>query len=179
MFLFIIASVFSVTQPPNIVVRSTTELLDEMYQNALGETSIRANDYVKDLPQERYYVLRQIGDREGGTGYTYYDVQGTPQEIAETKSMLKDMQTRNDTLSDILASNVPRENIVFVQFTNKASYYQVAVFWVVIVSFIIFIGGVASGLLIWHFDRYDLDPDNALLFVTEGNSIVTGTNIRK
>ena len=82
------------------------------------------------------------------------------------------MNPINDPIEKINGSN----KVIFVQFTREASYKQEAVFWVVIVTLIIFIGFVVSSLTIWHLDRYDLDPANSLLFVTEGNSIVAGTN---
>lgn len=119
------------------------------------------------------FVVREIGDNETGDGYQFYDVSGTKEQLAAFKASAQYMTRIDDkNISDINDS----KEIVFVQFTNEATYAQEAVFWVVIVTFVIFIGFVLSSLIIWHTDRYDLDPANSLLFVTEGNTIVSGIN---
>lgn len=119
----------------------------------------------------KYFIVREQGDTATGDNYTFYDVSGTKEEMAAFIAAAKMMPNISNEIK-----NLTGKEIVFVQFTNEATYKQEAVFWVVIVTFIIFIGGVLSSLILWHTDRYDLDPANSLLFVTEGNTIVSGIN---
>ena len=122
-------------------------------------------------PFGKYFIVREQGDITTGDNYTFYDVSGTKEEMAAFIAAAKMMPNINKEIKDLTG-----KEIVFVQFTNEATYKQEAVFWVVIVTFIIFIGGVLSSLILWHTDRYDLDTANSLLFVTEGNTIVSGIN---
>lgn len=169
-FLFSIAF----AAPPNIEKISVSEMYKIMYEpyELNASTPTTAQECIQKIKENIAFILRDHGDTTSGSGYKFYNVAGTPEEIAQFTAAAQLMNPINDPIEKINGSN----KVIFVQFTREASYKQEAVFWVVIVTLIIFIGFVVSSLTIWHLDRYDLDPANSLLFVTEGNSIVAGTN---
>lgn len=168
-FLFSIAF----AAPPNIEKISVSEMYKIMYEPyELNASEPRTAAACQNVKPNITFILRDHGDTTSGSGFKFYNVAGTPEEIAQFTAAAQYMKQINDPIESINGTNL----VIFVQFTREASYKQEAVFWVVIVTLIIFIGFVVSSLTIWHLDRYDLDPANSLLFVTEGNSIVAGTN---
>lgn len=164
---------FSVLSVPNIKSISIEKLYEDMYK-CYGLTNSSIPLKASDLKTCNIaFVLRETGDIESGDGYTFYDVSGTKEQLAAFQASAQYMQKYDDTLNTSFNNS---HEVIFVQFTREATYAQEAVFWVVIVTFVIFIGFVLSSLILWHTDRYDLDPANSLLFVTEGNTIVSGIN---
>ncbi|KAH0791633.1 hypothetical protein GPJ56_004480 [Histomonas meleagridis] len=117
------------------------------------------------------YVMRDSGEREDGSNYTFYKVTGTTQELAELRASLNSIV---DPVSNISQYADQGYTVKFFFLEKAASFSQMSTFWVNIVVWIIFIAAALSGYLIWHFDNYSKDPKNSLLFVTEGNRIVTG-----
>ncbi|KAH0792563.1 hypothetical protein GPJ56_003548 [Histomonas meleagridis] len=117
------------------------------------------------------YVMRESGEREDGSNYTSYKVTGTTQELAELRASLNLI---SDPISNISDYTQQGYTVKFIFLEKAASFSQMSTFWVNIVVWIIFIAAALSGYLIWHFDNYSKDPRNSLLFVTEGNRIVTG-----
>ncbi|OHT12542.1 hypothetical protein TRFO_17592 [Tritrichomonas foetus] len=175
MFLCLVFAVYSadVHQPPKYTTVSVANAYEFMYSTNNWTDTITAEQYSK-VPNS-YFILRQPGDLDDGFGADgFFEITGTPQEIAEFRANAAVMtQVTNKTFQQLKSEG---SSVYVVELKKSATYAQAATFWVTIVFFIIFIGGVASGLLIWHYDRYDLDPANSLLFVTEGNLIVSGAN---
>lgn len=164
------STIFSV---PNIESISIEKLYEIMYEPfGLNGTNPTPASKTTTPSEKIYFVIRQRGDVESGEGYKFYNVKGTKEQIAALRA-----SNENNELSDENVTTLNETNrVIFIELTNEATYAQEAVFWVVIVTFVIFIGFVLSSLIIWHTDRYDLDPANSLLFVTEGNTIVSGIN---
>jgi hypothetical protein len=116
------------------------------------------------------YVVRDKGDKITIGTSKYYYVYGTPEEIAALNATLKPIY-RNSTVFPIVA---PSDTNVFVILKVEASNSQTMLFWVNIVVWILFLGFVISAITLWHSDNYAKDPANSLLFVTDGNRLVTG-----
>jgi hypothetical protein len=111
-------------------------------------------------------VFREAGD--GETGVNFWQVYGRPKQIAELKAAF------DPVLTNASIANESFSDYAFVVFKSEADWYDLSTFWVTIVVVIIFLSFVIAAFVVWHCDDYSKDPQNSLLFVTEGNRIVTG-----
>ena len=151
---------------------SVTEFLDHVWNiNSDEAHNVAATDYFKEPPNNTCYVIREKGERIITHNYTYYYVYGTKKEIA---LLTKQFEPLIDNETTIEAMHSEGCEINFVILKAEASEYQQSVFWINIVVWAIILAGVLTGLLLWHCDNYAKDPGNSLLFVTDGNRIVTG-----
>lgn len=173
--LFFTTSILSAQ--PTIQSIPISQLYEIMYKDSNLTSVQTVDDFISaTINKPTYFVYREQGDTIVGDNFTWYDAYGTPQEVNDFMTVAQGTPQQEGKSVRELAEN---GNVIFIRITKSATYAQEAVFWVVIVFFIIFIGGVTSSLLIWHLDRYDLDPANSLLYVTEGNLIVSGINDHK
>jgi hypothetical protein len=117
------------------------------------------------------YVVRSDGEPTSGWNYTYYYVTGTKAEIAALNASITPILNATEEIRDCVNRNA---SVAFVILKSVASEDQTMTFWVNIVVWILFIGFAVSAFLIWHTDNYPKDPRNSLLFVTDGNRLVTG-----
>ena len=156
---------------PSYTTISVSEFYQNQFQlNTQSNTSYALNSSLYN-ESKTVYVIRETGEREDGSNYTFYKVTGTTQELAELKAALNLITDPTSNISDYVDQGY---TINFLVLEKEASFSQMSTFWVNIVVWIIFIAAALSGYLIWHFDNYSKDPRNSLLFVTEGNRIVTG-----
>ena len=133
------------------------------------KTNVAAAEYFAAPAAETYFVVREAGEVPTGWNSTFYYVYGTKEEIA----LLKE-QTARVTDSETSMEDIPTGKFVFARFEAEASEYQQSVFWINIVVWGMILSGVVTGLVLWACDGYAKDPANSLLFVTDGNRLVTG-----
>jgi hypothetical protein len=135
-----------------------------------GSTTI--DEYKKEEKEKPYLIFRDPGDMENMGPETenlsiYWEVYGQPKEIEALKANFLHEEGHTVNTSHPL-------DYRFVVLKSEADWHQLSTFWVTLIVFLIFIGFAASALILWHCDKYSKDPQNSLLFVTEGNRIVTG-----
>ena len=151
---------------------SVTEFLDHVWNiSSNGAHNVAAGEYFQDAPNNTCYVVREKGEAIITHNYTYYYVYGTKKEIALLTKQLEPLVDNETTIEEMHRDGC---DISFVILKAEASEYQQSVFWINIVVWAIILAGVLTGLLLWHCDNYAKDPGNSLLFVTDGNRIVTG-----
>jgi hypothetical protein len=137
--------------------------------------SLSLDDYNADSDRvSKYcYVVRSAGEPTSGWNYTYFYVTGTKQEIAELNASIASIFNNREEIGDCEKENGSAP-VAFVILKAEASEAQVMTFWVNIVVWVIFIGFALAAFLLWHSDNYAKDPLYSLLFVTDGNRLVTG-----
>lgn len=131
---------------------------------------VSANQYFSAGGNQTYFVIREAGEIPTGWNSTFYYVYGTKAEIALLKEQTAVVTDNSTNIESLPAGS----NVVFARFEAEANEYQLSVFWINIVVWAMIIGGVVTGLTLWHTDGYAKDPANSLLFVTDGNRLVTG-----
>lgn len=167
--LFLFVSLTLSKNAPSYTTITASKFMQMQFEINSGKNdtySVKADSY--NVNNDHHYVLRDKGDNETGIDYTFYRILGTAEEIAILKSNFQMINDSETNISDLTG------NISFIVLEKSASYYQMSTFWVNIVVWIIFIAFALGGYLIWHCDDYSKDPNNSLLFVTEGNRIVSG-----
>ena len=145
----------------------------EMLWNMSSEeaTNQDASTYFSaEIPKE-CFVVREKGEMITTHNYTYYYVYGTKAEIALLTKQIELITDNETTIEEMRDQGC---NITFVIPKAEASEYQISVFWITLIVCIIGVAGLLTGFLLWHCDDYSKDPANSLLFVTDGNRIVTG-----
>ena len=151
---------------------SVSDFLDQVWTiSSNGDENVAASDYFKDPENCTRYLVREKGEAITTHNYTYYYVYGTKKEIALLTKQLEPIVDNETTIEEMHRDGC---DISFVILKAEASQYQQSVFWINIVVWAIILAGVLTGLLLWHCDNYAKDPGNSLLFVTDGNRIVTG-----
>lgn len=154
---------------PHYLNVDVNSFLRDIVNNTFGEVqpSMSLSDYINKFedPGDYQYVFREKGDIETGQNRIFYRVIGTPAEIEKLNAFVSYAQ---------LPVNASTDKTIFVMLTKRADYYQLSTFWVTIICVIIFLAAAITAYTLWHCDRYDLDPNNSLLFVTEGSRIVNG-----
>lgn len=132
---------------------------------------VSASDYFNTPANpETYFVVREAGEIPTGWNSTFYYVYGTKAEIALLKEQTA-IVTDNETSMESFPTGT---KFVFARFEAESDQYQLSLFWINIIVWAMIIGGVATALTLWHTDGYAKDPANSLLFVTDGNRLVTG-----
>lgn len=154
---------------PHYINIDVDRFLLDIVNNTFGEQnpSMSLKNYIGtfDKPGEYQYVFREKGNIETGQNRIFYRVIGTPAEIEKLNAFVA---------YATVSVNVSDDKTIFVMLTKRANYYQLSTFWVTIICIIIFLAAAITAYTLWHCDRYDLDPNNSLLFVTEGSRIVNG-----
>ena len=151
---------------------SVSDFLDLVWTiSSNGDENVAASDYFKEPENCTRYLVREKGEAITTHNYTYYYVYGTKKEIALLTKQLEPIVDNETTIEEMHRDGC---DISFVILKAEASQYQQSVFWINIVVWAIILAGVLTGLLLWHCDNYAKDPGNSLLFVTDGNRIVTG-----
>jgi hypothetical protein len=131
--------------------------------------NVQLADYL-GFAAKGYFVIPDAGDNiPFSHNYTYYRITGTPKEIAEARKLANPIQGPNGT-----APLPEGRKVYIVRFVKEASYTQLSTFWVTLVISLLVVGAMLTAFLLWHCDPYAKDPANSLLFVTDGNRIVTG-----
>jgi hypothetical protein len=153
-----------------VTAANFSSILWNSVTNGTSAANLPLNTYTSILPNLTY-VVRSRGEKLSGWNYTYYYVYGTPAEIAALNATLTPLYN-GSALVDPLVHN--ENNTAFVILQTEASDSQTMLFWANIVVWLLFLGFVAASLIVWHTDNYAKDPANSLLFVTDGNRIVTG-----
>ena len=135
-----------------------------IYDDTLGGSSIKLDDYLAKKDKLTYYIFRESYEADQATDYL--TVQDTPENINKLKASFSDVSSYVANISDIDQS---KHTIVYLKFEKAASFEQMSTFWVTFISVFILVVFCLVALLIWHFDRYDLDPANARLFISEAH----------
>jgi hypothetical protein len=114
------------------------------------------------------YIVREAGEPTTGYNETFYRVSGTPAEVAQLSSFVTPIYDTDTNISDLTPP------YAFVVLVKEPSFNQMSTFWVTVIVVIVGLVFFIGSLLIWGTDEYAKDPVNSLLFVTDGNRIVTG-----
>jgi hypothetical protein len=162
-------SAFAVCDVPTYTRINASSFLDLIWRsNGDSSANVPADAYSHD--NGTFFVVRAPGDTNTGSNYTFYYVAGTPQEIAAVKAVLP-APVVNLTIENATAAGA---KVYFVLFANEPSFNQLSTFWVSLVVVILGLVFAIGSIVIWGTDNYAKDPANSLLFVTDGNRIVTG-----
>jgi hypothetical protein len=154
---------------------SVSDFNSKIWEDAANTSAsnVLVNDYV-DASRNGCFVVRDPGENiPYNSSYLYYHVVGTPKEIAEAKMLANATSGWKWTKLDHPDSH-RCGNISIVRFDSEASYIQLSTFWISLIPSLLVVGAMLTAFLLWHFDPYAKDPVNSLLFVTDGNRIVTG-----
>jgi hypothetical protein len=136
--------------------------------NLNGSANFGAASYVN---RENFsFVVREPGEPTTGYNHTFYRVIGTPAEIAGVDAAAIRIY---DDSTDI-ANWTTDTPYAFIVFVKQPSFDQMSTFWVTLIVVIVGLVFFLGSLLIWGTDEYAKDPVNSLLFVTDGNRLVTG-----
>jgi hypothetical protein len=151
---------------------SVSDFASIIWKDATGngtDLNVQLTEYLGAAPRG-YFVIPDAGDNiPFNHNYSYYRITGTPKEIAEARNLANPIHEPNGTVP------LPKDRTVYVvRFVKEASYTQLSTFWVTLVISLLVVGAMLTAFLLWHCDPYAKDPANSLLFVTDGNRIVTG-----
>jgi len=141
----------------------------KMFNDISGDSnqtlnSVKLADYGK-LADTFIYVSREPYENYPNASFINITIQDTPEKINNFTSSM--MVVTND--SYVLPDDLTGYIVVCLKKEKIASYSQMSTFWVTFISLILLVGFSLAALLIWHFDRYDLDPANPLLFISEAH----------
>ena len=138
-------------------IMSVDQFNKKVYSETITSSPCTYDSYLNTTKTLTYYILREDKDLNA----TDLIIQDTPENINQLKANFSQVT---------FDGNITEENpVVFVQLQKSASYSQMSTFWVSFISILILVVFGTTALLIWHFDRYDLDPANALLFISEAH----------
>lgn len=127
-----------------------------IYNVELSQYGTNADNFI--------YVTREPYEKDANASCTNITIQDTPENI---NNFTREFSVVTEYNYDLKFEE--GKTIVYLKTEKAASYRQMGTFWVTLISVFLLVAFCIASLLIWHFDRYDLDPANALLFVTEAH----------
>ena len=142
-------------------IKTVSEFEQMVARDSLnGKNSLSLSDYLK--PGKRY-ILASL-DKQNSDVIV---VRGSESEISYLqRAYITEAASSEDSQETQL--------VALEADPTQSDDMKVAEFWDILIIAIVFVGAAVFSYLFWHCDKYDQDPQNSLLFATEGTRIVSG-----